>query len=241
MLEEFLNYIQSCYTTNFFELEYLFRIFMAGILSALIGIEREVHGRPVGMRTCALVGVGSALFMVISVIVAGSIQVIPGTPVPDPGRIAAQIVTGIGFLGAGAILKYGYGIRGLTTASCLWVVSAIGMAVGFGEIFLGTCITLGSLLFLIVLAWISSILPVNSYRTLLITKKDYDFKDVIKSLKKVANIKTIEFDSDYKKQRHSISVDIKILHYDPTDKTFSDIMRELDVEKHEITNIKWKR
>ena len=198
MFIEFLNYITTYFATTPLELEYLFRIVVAGILSAFIGMEREIHGRPVGMRTCALVGVGSALFMVISVIVARSIQLIPGTPVTDPGRIAAQIVTGIGFLGAGAILKYGYGIRGLTTASCLWVVSAIGMAVGFGQIFLGTCITLGSLLFLIVLAWVSSILPVNSYRTLLITKKDYDFKDVIKSLKKVANIKTIEFDSDYK-------------------------------------------
>lgn len=221
--------------------EYLYRIIIAGLFSASIGLEREVHGRPVGMRTCSLVGVGSALFMVTSILVASSIEVAPGSPMPDPGRIAAQVVTGIGFLGAGAILKYGYGIRGLTTASSLWVVAAIGMIVGFGYIDIGFSITLIVLLFLIVFAWLSTIIPGNSYRTLVISKKSYDFKAVIQSLKSVVNIRTIEFESDYQNSRHTITVDIKILHIDSTDKTFSDIMRVIDIEKHDILNIKWKR
>ena len=89
-----------------------------------IGLEREYHGHPAGIRTMALVGIGSCLF-------AGLGLEKFGTPT-DPTRIAAQIVTGVGFLGAGAILRTGIEVHGLTTAASIWVVAAIGMAVGFG-------------------------------------------------------------------------------------------------------------
>ena len=99
------------------------RLVVAAMLGALIGLEREYHGHPAGMRTHLLVSVGSATFTVLS------IEAFRG-PGADPARIAAQIVTGIGFLGAGAILKDGGGIRGLTTAASLWAVAAVGMAAG---------------------------------------------------------------------------------------------------------------
>lgn len=101
------------------------RLLVAAILGALIGLERELHEHPAGMRTHLLVSVGSAAFTVLSV----EAFHVPGS---DPGRVAAQVVSGIGFLGAGAILKEGATVRGLTTAASLWAVAAVGMAVGTG-------------------------------------------------------------------------------------------------------------
>lgn len=102
------------------------------ILSGLIGLEREVHGHPAGLRTHILVCVGSTLLTIVSVQVG---QMVPGTGRGDPGRIAAQIVSGIGFLGAGAIIRDGASIRGLTTAASVWATAGIGIAVGVGPQF----------------------------------------------------------------------------------------------------------
>jgi putative Mg2+ transporter-C (MgtC) family protein len=100
----------------------------AAILGSAIGVERERRGHPAGIRTHLLVALGSAMFTELSI---HGFPSSPGEPA-DPTRIAAQIVTGIGFLGAGAILKYGTSIRGLTTAASLWSAAAIGMAAGAG-------------------------------------------------------------------------------------------------------------
>jgi len=113
--------------------EVLLRIAVAAGLTGAIGLERELRERAAGLRTHILVGVGSALFTIVSAYAWGDFvfnrQL--GT-VLDPTRIAAQIVTGIGFLGAGAIIRQGLSVRGLTTAAGLWVVAAIGMAAGAG-------------------------------------------------------------------------------------------------------------
>jgi putative Mg2+ transporter-C (MgtC) family protein len=111
----------------------LLRIAVAAALTGAIGLERERRERAAGLRTHMLVGVGSALFTIVSAYgwtdfgFSGSSGI-----VFDPTRIAAQIVTGIGFLGAGAIIRHGLSVRGLTTAAGLWVVAAIGMAAGAG-------------------------------------------------------------------------------------------------------------
>jgi putative Mg2+ transporter-C (MgtC) family protein len=122
------------------------RLLLAAILGAVIGIEREVHDHPAGMRTHMLVAVGCALFTELSIY--GFLGGVPGTAAVDPTRLAAQVVSGIGFLGAGAILKYGASIRGLTTAASLWATAAIGIAAGTGQVILGlvgTAIVLFSL------------------------------------------------------------------------------------------------
>jgi putative Mg2+ transporter-C (MgtC) family protein len=109
------------------------RLLVAAALSGAVGLERELRERVAGLRTHMLVGVGSALFTLVSAY-AWSDFIFDreqGT-VYDPTRIAAQIVTGIGFLGAGAILRQGLSVRGLTTAAGLWVVAAIGIASGAG-------------------------------------------------------------------------------------------------------------
>ena len=118
------------------------RILLAAFLGGLIGLERSSGDRPAGLRTHVLVATGSALLMVVS------IYGIDGYPqYRDPSRIASQVVSGIGFLGAGTILHEGLTVKGLTTAASLWIVSAIGLTVGCGMLAVGiftTVITLGA-------------------------------------------------------------------------------------------------
>jgi putative Mg2+ transporter-C (MgtC) family protein len=114
-------------------LDVLLRLVVAGILGGAIGAEREIRERDAGLRTHLLVGVGAALFTIVSAYAWADFNFSARNGVTyDPTRIAAQIVTGIGFLGAGAIIRHGLSIRGLTTAATLWVVAAIGMAAGAG-------------------------------------------------------------------------------------------------------------
>src|SRR5947209_17474487 len=94
------------------------RLVLAGFLGAFIGVEREVRGYPAGIRTLALVALGSCLFTDISRLLGGD------------DRVAAQIVTGIGFIGAGVIFREGYTVRGITTAATIWSAAAIGMSIG---------------------------------------------------------------------------------------------------------------
>ena len=123
------------------QLELTLRLVVALLLGAMIGVEREVQRMPAGFRTHALVSLGSAIFTVVSAYAFTG----PGS---DPTRIAAQIVSGIGFIGGGAILHYGGTVRGLTTAASLWSVAAVGMAAGAG---LYVVAVLGTLLVIVAL------------------------------------------------------------------------------------------
>jgi len=109
--------------------EVVFKLALAGILGGLIGLERESLSRPAGLRTYTLVCVGSTLAMIVSIDIYLQYY---HTVNADPGRIAAQVVSGIGFLGAGTIMREGTTVQGLTTAAGLWVVACIGLAVGAG-------------------------------------------------------------------------------------------------------------
>jgi putative Mg2+ transporter-C (MgtC) family protein len=109
----------------------LLRLVAAVVLGGAIGLERELDEKAAGLRTHILVSLGSALFTLVSAY-GFSEFVVAGTSRTDPTRIAAQIVTGIGFLGAGVIFRQGFNVRGLTTAASLWLVAAVGMAAGAG-------------------------------------------------------------------------------------------------------------
>jgi putative Mg2+ transporter-C (MgtC) family protein len=124
--------------------ELTLRLLLAAGLGAVLGIEREIRRKPAGLRTNILIALGSAMFTTVSVRLAD------GGGTPD--RIAAQIVTGIGFLGAGAILRSGRNVHGMTTAATIWVNAAIGMAAGSGEYGMATIATAITLIVLAVLA-----------------------------------------------------------------------------------------
>jgi putative Mg2+ transporter-C (MgtC) family protein len=111
----------------YLQAELVFSLLVAALLSALIGLDRERRQRPAGIRTHMLVGLGACLFTLLSY------HAFPGDA---PGRIAANIVTGVGFLGAGAIIKGDMRVHDLTTAANIWMAAAVGMAVGTGAWFL---------------------------------------------------------------------------------------------------------
>ncbi len=105
------------------------RIFISLVLGAIVGWEREEHGKPAGLRTLTLVCVGSTLFMVLAM----QLTTVPDVPpTSDPIRIVAAIIQGIGFLGAGTVIRTGDQVVGLTTAAALWTITAIGIAVALG-------------------------------------------------------------------------------------------------------------
>ncbi len=124
----------------------LIRIMVSFIIGALVGIERETHNQPAGLRTHILISIGSTMVMLISIFIP---QTFTQFQNGDPGRIAAQVVSGIGFLGAGAILKFGADVKGLTTAASIWAMAAIGLAVGAGMFtisFIGVIVILFALI-----------------------------------------------------------------------------------------------
>nr|WP_324650490.1 MgtC/SapB family protein [Georgenia sp. H159] len=126
------------------------------VLSAVIGAEREYHHKDAGLRTHILVGLGSALFTVVSAY--GFAELIGDRPA-DPGRIAAQVVTGIGFLGAGVIFTRSNVVHGLTTAATIWLVAAVGMACGAQLPLVATAVTLGYLVLIPLLGTLTARMP----------------------------------------------------------------------------------
>lgn len=126
--------------------EIILRLTVALGLGVIVGLERLLVHKDAGMKTHALVSLGSALFVIISEMIVLKYQDIGGF---DPTRIASQIIVGIGFLGAGSIMLYGSQLRGLTTAGGLWVMAGVGMAAGFGLFSLAFIVTILVLLILV--------------------------------------------------------------------------------------------
>jgi putative Mg2+ transporter-C (MgtC) family protein len=138
------------------DVELIKRLCLSAALGASLGLEREWRQKHAGLRTNILIAIGSTLFTLMSIDLSASSG-------GDPTRLAAQIVSGIGFLGAGAIMRTGAGIRGLTTASMIWVNAAIGVAVGGGEYRLALIATAVTLVVLVLLSpvekWIDRLTP----------------------------------------------------------------------------------
>lgn len=126
MLEHFNEILESTVVTPYTA---MVKLSISFLLGAIIGVERQFRRREAGMRTFTLICMGSAAAMLISIWIP---QTYPNFLNGDPGRIAAQVLTGIGFLGAGAIIQSHGSVHGLTTAACIWVMAVIGLAVGAG-------------------------------------------------------------------------------------------------------------
>ena len=133
--------------------EFVLRLFIAGILGSIIGLDREYRAKEAGYRTHFLVSLGSALIMIVSQHGFGEILDTPNVNL-DPSRIASQVVTGIGFIGAGTIILHKQIVRGLTTAAGIWATSGIGLAIGAGMYELGISATILTLIGLEVLSFL---------------------------------------------------------------------------------------
>lgn len=218
----------------------IIRILIAGFLGALIGLERDIHGRSAGLRTHLLVSIGSCLFMIMSEQIA-LIAKNNGIINSDPARIAAQIVTGIGFLGAGTIIKEGLTVRGLTTAACLWVVAAIGMASGTGNYFLAASTTIISLFALVLLHKLEKIISKDTYRILTILVSNNINSSLIIDIIKKLSFKILFFDIErnYDEDTTTIKLSLKIQRKGMIDKISDAIFHSLEESEIKLKKIKW--
>jgi putative Mg2+ transporter-C (MgtC) family protein len=222
-------------------ISFLLRILVAAVLGALIGLERDKHGRAAGLRTHLLVSLGAAVFTVLS-------ELIPHQGggsgyVADPGRIAAQIVTGIGFLGAGVIIKNSGNVRGLTTAACLWTAAAVGMACGSNHFVLAIATTLLALAGLMLLKKFESTYAKDSYRTLtVVTPIDVPASRIIQNVKR-RNLQILNCDiaRDFEKGTNETRLAIQIYHKGTTDKLAHGIIESLEASGIVLKEVRWSR
>ncbi len=208
------------------------KLLLASLLGALIGLERDIHGRSAGLRTHLLVSMGAALFILISQSVNGA----------DPSRIAAQVVSGIGFLGAGAIMKEGITVRGLTTASCLWIVAGIGMAVGTGESAMAITTTLISLFSLSFLNNFDRFFKRDSYRILSITlPAEIDSKALVSSIgNKNVKLLFVDYEHNLSENTCLLRISLRISHRGSTDNEYWTIYTHITENYEGISKINWR-
>jgi len=184
------------------ELEILLKILLSAILGGIIGLEREMSHKEAGLRTNILIAVGSTLLTILSfkfAILAKNV---------DPSRIAAQIVTGIGFLGAGAIIQAKFSIHGLTTAASMWTVSAIGISVGSGYYLISFLITIFIIIILTFFKYISKIIEKQKKMFVYIIKIE-DRASIFTEIKKIITELGISYtNADLYKYKEGIEIEI---------------------------------
>lgn len=221
--------------------EILLRLVVAAALGGLVGLERDIHGRSAGLRTHMLVCLGSALFMVVSEVVSRHVPA--GSMFADPGRIAAQVVTGIGFLGAGVIIKDLGGVRGLTTAACLWIAAAIGMAAGAGAYSAAVMGTVMAIFALMILKPVENFYRKHAYRTLqVVTDGEIEASkiiDVVKTHK--ITVVTCDIERDYKEQSTKVTLTLRLLHKGITDKLAHGVVHGLEESAIPLKTVSWSK
>ena len=214
----------------------LLRLVIAAILSCIIGFEREFHGRAAGFRTHILLCVGSTLVMLTSIYI---FDIYSSKISPDPARIAAGVITGIGFLGAGTIMHAKSAVRGLTTAASLWVVAGIGLAVGSGFYFGSFVTTILTIITLMLFSRLEhTMIRKDWYKTLVIeTKEGVDQLKAIRELIEERKSEITDFEVD--KARDGVNMVLKVglkLYQIRTADQLIDDMAHLDGVKH----VKWE-
>jgi putative Mg2+ transporter-C (MgtC) family protein len=222
-------------------MDILIRIIIASGLGGLIGLERDIRGRSAGLRTHLLVSTGAAVFMVLSGLVSGSTDGSAFTS--DPGRIAAQIVTGIGFLGAGVIIKEGANIRGLTTAACLWSAAAIGMASGGGYYFIAVLTTLIALMGLILFKYFEGVFLRDSYQTLcLTTTNEVQVSQIVEIVKrKGLKILNVDLDRNYETGVTVLRISLRLFHWRMADLLAGAVISSLEASQIPLKQLRWDR
>ena len=214
----------------------IFRLVLAAVLSGIVGFEREFHGRAAGFRTHILLCVGSTLVMLTSMHI---FDVYSSRMAADPARIAAGVITGIGFLGAGAIMHSKSSIRGLTTAASLWVVAGIGLAVGSGLYLGAIATTIIAIVALLIFSRLEyTMIRRDWYKTIVIETKDgMDQLKVIREVLAEYRTEITDFEVDKASDGANIILKLGIKFYETrfADQIIEDIGR-LDGVK----NVKWQ-
>ena len=179
----------------------LIKMALAVLLGAMIGVEREYHGRPAGLRTHILVCLGSTLLIIGSKSLPIAIEEdlgFVGNFVIDPARLAAGIITGIGFLGAGVVLKTRDFIRGVTTAACIWFAAAIGIIIGLGFYLIAVFSSFLALFVLLFLVKISSTIYPHTYKHIIIVSGGENLKEFSQSCRSLLKSYQVTIlDTDY--------------------------------------------
>lgn len=219
----------------------ILRLGLAAILGGLVGLERDIHGRAAGLRTHLLVSLGSSVFMLLSIFVASTAHT--DRFAADPGRIAAQVIAGIGFLGAGVIIKERATVRGLTTSACLWLVAGVGMAAGAGYPLVAVITTAFALVGLIVLKAFERLYPKDFYRTLEVTTGiAVNAADVISLVKSQdLTILSCGIARDYVAGTARVTMDLRFFARGVTDKKSHMIFLRLEESGLEIRRMDWRR
>ncbi|HDS01740.1 MAG TPA: MgtC/SapB family protein [candidate division Zixibacteria bacterium] len=183
------------------DVDVVIKMALAVLLGALIGVEREYHGRPAGLRTHILVCLGSTLLIIGSRSLPIAIEEDPGfigNFVIDPARLAAGIITGIGFLGAGVVLKTKDFIRGVTTAACIWFAAAIGIVIGLGFYLIAVISTILALFVLLFLVKISSTIYPHTYKHIIIASRDTEMEKFAENCENILESYQVTIlDTDY--------------------------------------------
>jgi len=228
----------SLFFANYSEI--LVRILIASLLGGLIGLERDMHGRAAGLRTHLLVSMGSAVFTILSEIIAKNSNATGFQA--DPGRIAAQVVAGIGFLGAGVIIKEGVNVRGLTTAACLWGAAAIGMASGYGYYEIAIFATAVALVSLVFLKFTERLYPKDSYRFLSIrTPLEVSASQLIDLVKsKQLKVLNCDIEKNYETGISQAKLSIMIHYRGITDKQSHAVIKKLEDSELSLLEVKWE-
>lgn len=174
--------------------EIIIRLLLGTLFGGVIGFERQVHGRPAGFRTHILVCIAAVLIMLVSEYYQYLSSIDPAYIRIDPGRIAAGALAGVGFIGAGVVLKAGLSIQGLTTAACIWVVSAIGLAIGSGLYLAGSVTFVITIFSLALLRIVEKKMPKLAYRFLTITADLNADEDQITSIIRKTDLSIVNID-----------------------------------------------
>jgi len=221
--------------------EFIIRLFLAVVLAGLIGLEREFHGRAAGLRTHIIVCLGSTIIMIASMQLYESYADFTSNKVVriDPGRIAAGIVTGIGFLGAGVILQSGNIVRGLTTAACVWFVAGLGIAIGIGLYALAVEVTALALIVLFALKQLERYIHPDYYKTLIVIATQQPgllAKSRVICHRHKTVIKDYEMFENVDKNLTSITLNVKFKRGDEVGET----LIEEFIRMEGIRHVRWK-
>jgi len=194
--------------------EIVLRLLLAALLGACVGLERELRNQPAGLRTHIILALGATLAMCISINLAMEFR--PYAPNGDPARLAAQVISGIGFLGAGAILRYGTNVRGLTTAISLWTIAIVGLGVGAGHYFSAIATSILLLVALIVLDELEKRFTQGS-TIRLVSLKALDRPQLVDELKRELTehdieVKSINVTKNIKKKEVKLEATIMVLN-----------------------------